>query len=71
MRAVKEGLPIPSGDGEELGGPRSTAAVGPTRVSFLIEGNEQDWNDNLKAAVEQNLPCSNWLGRAIAACPPV
>ena len=46
MRAVKEGLPIPSGDGEELGGPRSTAAVGPTRVSFLIEGNEQDWNDH-------------------------
>ncbi len=35
MRAVKEGLPTPFGEGEELEGPRSTAAVGPTRVSFL------------------------------------
>ena len=35
MRAVKDGLPTPSGDGEEIGGPRSTRAVETTPVAAL------------------------------------
>ena len=35
MRAVKDGLPPPSGDGEELGGLRSTRAVETTPVVSL------------------------------------
>ena len=35
MRAVKDGLPTPSGDGEEIGGPRSTHAVETTPVASL------------------------------------
>ena len=35
MRAVKDGLPTPSGDCEELGGLRSTRAVETTPVASL------------------------------------
>jgi len=38
MRAVKDGLPAPSGEVEESEGPRSTVAVGSTGVSFQETG---------------------------------
>jgi len=34
MRAVKDSLPVPYGEGEESEWPRSTAAMGPARVPF-------------------------------------
>src|SRR6188768_1390278 len=34
MRAVKDGMPTPSGENKESERPRSTPAVGPARVPF-------------------------------------
>ena len=47
MRAVKDGLPTPSGDGEESGGPRSTAARRPTWVPSQEKKNKRAWKDRL------------------------
>ena len=46
MRAVKDGLPVPYGEGKESERPRSTAAMGPARGHSRGVRYEQAWREH-------------------------
>ena len=46
MRAVKDGLPAPSEEGEESEGPRSTAAVEPIMGVIPRGRNKRAWKEH-------------------------
>ena len=72
MRAVKDDLPVPFGEVEELEWPRSMGAVGSTRAPFLRGVNDRVWRDGDREP--DDLLCSRNArpqkdGEGAARCP--